>query len=181
MKAKTFLVILVAVFVAASASYAQDETVEISTYYPAPYGEYEELSASEIFLPPRLTTAQRDAISSPIEGMMIYNTTNHRIEYYRGTTLGWGVLLGQVRTATASIYIDNPSGPSTHILDVMLDNPIDGIASITEIRDYDTFTVGDWIKITKTIMTDRVRFTIELLDPTYNDVRLTVTGIAIGA
>ena len=36
------------------------------------------------FLPPRLTTAQRDAISSPAKGLIIYNTTTNFLEWYTG-------------------------------------------------------------------------------------------------
>jgi uncharacterized protein (TIGR02145 family) len=36
------------------------------------------------FLPPRLTTAQRDAIASPAVGLTIFNTTNGCIEFYNG-------------------------------------------------------------------------------------------------
>lgn len=44
-------------------------------------------STTRAFLPPRMTTAQRDAISSPTEGMTIYNTTTHQLETY--TNAGW--------------------------------------------------------------------------------------------
>jgi uncharacterized protein (TIGR02145 family) len=36
------------------------------------------------FLPPRMTTAQRDAISSPAKGLIIYNTTTNFLEWYTG-------------------------------------------------------------------------------------------------
>jgi hypothetical protein len=34
---------------------------------------------------PRITTTQRDAISSPLEGLEIYNTTTHTKDYFNGT------------------------------------------------------------------------------------------------
>ena len=37
------------------------------------------------FLPPRMTTAQRNAIASPAEGLQIYNLTTHTMNYYNGT------------------------------------------------------------------------------------------------
>ncbi|HEX8773269.1 MAG TPA: hypothetical protein VF735_06650 [Pyrinomonadaceae bacterium] len=43
-------------------------------------------STTQGFLPPRMTTTQRDAISSPPEGLQIYNTTTHQMNYYNGTT-----------------------------------------------------------------------------------------------
>lgn len=39
------------------------------------------------FLPPRMTTTQRDAISSPATGLMIYNTTTNKLNVYTGS--GW--------------------------------------------------------------------------------------------
>jgi hypothetical protein len=45
-------------------------------------------SVSKGFLPPRMTTAQRDAITSPAEGLVIYNTTTKVLNFYNGTA--WG-------------------------------------------------------------------------------------------
>jgi uncharacterized protein (TIGR02145 family) len=44
-------------------------------------------STTQGLLPPRLTTTQRNAISSPATGLTIYNTTLNCIEYFNGT--GW--------------------------------------------------------------------------------------------
>lgn len=38
------------------------------------------------FLPPRMTTAQRDAISSPATGLFIYNTSTNANNYYNGSS-----------------------------------------------------------------------------------------------
>jgi hypothetical protein len=43
-------------------------------------------STTKGFLPPRMTTAQRDAISSPPAGLMVYNTTLNKLNVYNGTT-----------------------------------------------------------------------------------------------
>lgn len=42
-------------------------------------------STSKGFLPPRMTTAQRDAISSPAEGLIIYNSTTKKLNFYNGS------------------------------------------------------------------------------------------------
>ncbi len=42
-------------------------------------------STSRGFLPPRLTTTQRDAISSPATGLTVYNTTTNQLEVNIGT------------------------------------------------------------------------------------------------
>jgi hypothetical protein len=43
-------------------------------------------STTRGFLPPRMTTAQRDAIASPAQGLQIFNTTTTKTETYDGTT-----------------------------------------------------------------------------------------------
>ena len=47
-------------------------------------------STTKAFLPPRMTATQRDAISSPIAGMVIYNTDDNVLNFYNGTT--WGAV-----------------------------------------------------------------------------------------
>ena len=47
-------------------------------------------STTAAFIPPRMTTTQRDAISSPIAGMVIYNTTTNVLNFHNGTS--WGAV-----------------------------------------------------------------------------------------
>ncbi|MBL7728862.1 MAG: DUF1566 domain-containing protein [Dinghuibacter sp.] len=42
-------------------------------------------SSTRGFLPPRMTETQRNAIASPAEGLMIYNSTAKKMNYYDGT------------------------------------------------------------------------------------------------
>lgn len=49
-------------------------------------------STSRGFLAPRMTTAERDAISSPATGLLIYNTTTSAFNTYDGAT--WGAIGG---------------------------------------------------------------------------------------
>jgi hypothetical protein len=42
-------------------------------------------STTKGFLPPRLTSAQRDAIASPVAGLVVYNTTDNLLSFYNGT------------------------------------------------------------------------------------------------
>jgi len=46
-------------------------------------------STTKGFLPPRMTTAQRDAIGSPAEGLVIYNDDDDEINIY---TTSWGLI-----------------------------------------------------------------------------------------
>lgn len=42
-------------------------------------------STTKAFMPPRATTTQIGAVASPTEGMMMYDTTLHKLSYYNGT------------------------------------------------------------------------------------------------
>ena len=75
--------------------YAQ---VGIGTAIPDASAKLDVTSTSQGFLPPRMTTVQRDAISSPAEGLVIYNTTTKGLEFKSST--GWVSLT----TATALNY-----------------------------------------------------------------------------
>jgi hypothetical protein len=57
-------------------------------------------STTQGFLPPRMTNAQRAAIVSPAEGLLVHNTTNKGTAYYDGTN--WGYLNGAAQTIAGS-------------------------------------------------------------------------------
>jgi hypothetical protein len=46
---------------------------------------FELISTTKGFLPPRMTTTQRNAIASPAAGLMVYDTTLNAMFYYNGT------------------------------------------------------------------------------------------------
>jgi len=46
-------------------------------------------STTKGFLPPRMTTTQRDAITTPTVGLIIYNTSTHKINFYNGSSNSW--------------------------------------------------------------------------------------------
>ncbi len=54
------------------------------------------------FLPPRLTTAQRDAITTPAQGLFIYNTTTNCFQYFDGTT--WSGCLSTKREQSQNLW-----------------------------------------------------------------------------
>ncbi|KKM63143.1 hypothetical protein LCGC14_1514440 [marine sediment metagenome] len=51
----------------------------------------------------KLTTAQRDAISSPATGLVIYNTTTNLLNVYDGTS--WGTVMPTVDTADQGYFL----------------------------------------------------------------------------
>jgi len=57
---------------------------------PTPSAKLEISSNTQGFLPPRMTTTERNAIVSPVAGLVIYNTTTNVLNFYNGTT--WGAV-----------------------------------------------------------------------------------------
>ena len=81
MKTKTFTLITFAILGLCNA-YSQ---VGIGTTTPDESTSLELQSTEKGFLPPRLTTAQRnDNIANPAEGLLIYNTDNNSLEFFDG-------------------------------------------------------------------------------------------------
>ncbi|MFQ5834305.1 MAG: hypothetical protein ACE5HR_00065 [bacterium] len=67
--------------------------VGIGTLTPAASAQLEMVSTSKGFLPPRMTEVQRDAISSPAAGLVVYvtdGTNPNKLHFYNGTA--WGVV-----------------------------------------------------------------------------------------
>ncbi|AZA54795.1 hypothetical protein [Chryseobacterium sp. G0201] len=61
--------------------------IGIGTSTPNPKAILDLSSTTQGFLPPRMTTAQRDQITSPVPpGLMVYNTTDNMMQYYNGST-----------------------------------------------------------------------------------------------
>lgn len=68
-------------------------------------------STTQGFLPPQMTTTQRNAISSPAAGLTIYSTTDHDVEFWNGSA--WiGTTISGVISAqgTAPITVNGVSG-----------------------------------------------------------------------
>ena len=70
-------------------------------------------STSKGFLVPRMTTTQRDAISTPATGLLVYNTTTDRFNFYDGSS--WIVLeASSAGGGTGEIFLTAAGGwPST--------------------------------------------------------------------
>jgi hypothetical protein len=61
-------------------------TVGIGTATPNANAILDVSSTTKAFMPPRMTTVERDAIPSPTAGMVIYNTTTNKLNVY---TTAW--------------------------------------------------------------------------------------------
>ena len=91
--------------------------VGIGTTSPDASSILELESTTQGFLPPRLTTAQRDAIASPAEGLTIYNTENNCLETWNATD--WiSICDGSIVTTIPS---SNCPNTITTVVDVVAD------------------------------------------------------------
>jgi uncharacterized protein (TIGR02145 family) len=62
-----------------------DGSVGVNTTTPSSSALLDVNSVSQGFLPPRMTTAQMDAIGSKVQGLVVYNTSRNCLAYYDGT------------------------------------------------------------------------------------------------
>jgi uncharacterized protein (TIGR02145 family) len=100
--------------------------IGINTSSPNASAQLDVTSTTKGFLPPRMTTAQRNAITSPAAGLTIYNTTVNCLQWWNGTIWYDGCGNNPPSTGTPTYPIGSvfcASGP-TVIVDVT--NPISG-------------------------------------------------------
>ena len=71
-----------------------NNNIGINTSAPAVSSIMDMTSTTRGLLIPRMTTTQRNAITSPAAGLMVYNTTTQTIDTYNGTTSAWVSLGG---------------------------------------------------------------------------------------
>lgn len=80
--------------------YAMAQSVGIHTNTPHPSAALDIGGNQQGFLPPRLTLSQRNAISNPAQGLVVYNTTDGCIDVYMPS--GW-----------QHVYCNCPNPPSS--------------------------------------------------------------------
>ncbi len=68
---------------------SRNGTVSIGLDNPDPAAKLEIQSTTQGFLPPQMTEVQRDAISSPPGGLIIYNTTTNTLNVFTAGGGGW--------------------------------------------------------------------------------------------
>jgi hypothetical protein len=76
--------------------------IGVTTANVNPSAQLEVLSTTKGFLPPRMTTTQRDAINggSPAEGLVIFNTTKNCMQYKSDT--GWVSVIPSTGTSSTA-------------------------------------------------------------------------------
>jgi len=132
-------------------------TVGIGTPTPAASAKLDITSTTKGFLSPRMTTTQREAISTPATGLKIYNTTTNKYEIFTGTV--WKIFLtedvgttviqetfaatnvrffGELALPAAQGWTDTATGSATIDLETQL---VFGVSKQV-IRHNDDFTNG---------------------------------------
>ena len=95
--------------------------VGIGTTTPNASAKFEITSTTQGFLPPRMTTLQRDAIASPATGLVIFNTTTNCLNFFIGSD--WNETCGTVVVGTFPVVSVNCAG-ATAVVNVT--NPTTG-------------------------------------------------------
>jgi len=125
---KTIFTILMFAFIGLSNSYAQ---VGIGTETPDPSAKLDLTSSSQGFLPPRMTEAERNNITTPATGLIIYCTdcgTDGELQVYNGSA--WTNLVGG---ATAAVPI--PSVTNTNTGKIWMDRNLGATQVATSSTD----------------------------------------------
>lgn len=99
-------------------------------------------STTRGFLPPRMTTVQRNAIASPANGLTIYNTTLNRMEIYSTAATAW-VAVGAGATGAGSDQIFWENGQTVTTSYTIPDGRNAMSAGPITINSGVTVTVGD--------------------------------------
>ncbi len=76
--------------------FAEDETFTITTYYPSPYGSYNEL---EVYRSVTYKPVNKDTLTNPKVGEMVYNASDSTVYVHNGST--WVAQGGGSGTYTA--------------------------------------------------------------------------------
>ena len=98
--------------------------IGINTNTPNASAQLDVASTTKGFLPPRMTITQRDAITAPAVGLVIYNTTSNCLNFYIGSN--WQETCGSANYSTGSYPAGNVfcASGATAVVDVT--NPTTG-------------------------------------------------------
>ncbi len=94
-------------------------------------------STTQGLLPPRMTELQRDAITTPAEGLFIYNTDSKCFQYYKG--MSWSNCLGEAQTNKLDCNSANKYG--TYVIGVAL-NSSNTITIDVVVNSYNTYSIN---------------------------------------
>ncbi|CAD7811803.1 hypothetical protein CHRY9390_02418 [Chryseobacterium aquaeductus] len=120
-----------------------DGSVGIGVQTPHQSSILDITSETRGFLPPRLTAAQRNAITSPSAGLIIFNLTANCLEIYNADDAKWKSLCGEVDSGTASFDPDcnTVSVNGTYETGVALDPGTNTITLDVDVAEIGTYTI----------------------------------------
>jgi uncharacterized protein (TIGR02145 family) len=116
------------------------QNVGIGTLTPAASAQLDVSSTTKGFLPPRMTTAERNLIVTPATGLVIFNTTTNSLETKNST--GW-VSLSSSFVPLPAIVIGTQQWMSKN-LDVAFYRNGDPIPQVSDPTAWAALTTGAW-------------------------------------
>lgn len=131
-------------FVGLSSTLFSQGNVGINTSTPHPSAILDVFSTDKGFLPPRLTTVQRDAITSKAEGLLIYNSDTNCIQYWNGTS--WVEKCTSDPDAVASFLGSDPGTLSGTFQEGQALTPADNL-----VLPVDVTQTGSWDALSDTL------------------------------
>jgi uncharacterized protein (TIGR02145 family) len=132
--------ILIGLLLLVTVTFTQAQ-VGVGTTSPVASAKLEIASTTQGFLPPRMTTAQRDAIVSPATGLVIFNTTTNSLEYKSST--GWVSLTTATTVNYPSVLIGAQYWMEKN-LEVTTYRNGDPIPYVTDATAWAALTTGAW-------------------------------------
>jgi uncharacterized protein (TIGR02145 family) len=116
--------------------------VGIGTTNPNASAQLDVSSTTTGFLPPRMTTAHRNAIVSPATGLVIFNTTTNSLEYKSST--GWVSLTAATTTVNYPSVLIGAQYWMEKNLEVTTYRNGDPIPYVTDATAWAALTTGAW-------------------------------------
>ena len=136
---KSRITILTALLLFIVATFTQAQ-VGVGTSSPHASAKLEVSSTTKGFLPPRMTTAERNAITSPATGLVIFNTTTNSLETRKST--GW-VSLSETFVALPTIVIGTQQWMREN-LDVSFFRNGEAISYVSDPGSFSGLTTPAW-------------------------------------
>ena len=116
--------------------------VGIGTATPAASAQLDLTSTTKGFLPPRMTTAERDLIGTPATGLVIFNTTSNGLEFK--SSRGWVSLKTSSDAAFLPTIVIGKQQWMKENLDVVTYRNGDIIPQVTDPTAWSALTTGAW-------------------------------------
>lgn len=117
------------------------QNVGVGTTSPLASAQLDVTSTTKGFLPPRMTTVQRDLVASPAVGLVIFNITANSLQLY--TSTGWTSLTTASAVFMPTIVIGTQQWMSEN-LDIAFYRNGDPIPQVSDATAWANLTTGAW-------------------------------------